>query len=85
MEALGIICRSRKYISSTEGVFHQHSVTVNSIVSSSESHLSPQNDEGGQKSLVNKWTTFLKARLVCSVMGEDGIETFFDELRRFHP
>lgn len=39
-----------------------------------------QNDEGGQKSLVNKWTTFLKARLVCSVMGEDGVETFFDEL-----
>ncbi|XP_023693380.1 semaphorin-3F-like [Paramormyrops kingsleyae] len=39
------------------------------------------NDEGGQKSLVNKWTTFLKARLVCSVMGEDGVETFFDELR----
>lgn len=39
-----------------------------------------QNDEGGQKILVNKWTTFLKARLVCSVMGDDGVETFFDEL-----
>ncbi|XP_055024815.2 sema domain, immunoglobulin domain (Ig), short basic domain, secreted, (semaphorin) 3Ga [Misgurnus anguillicaudatus] len=39
------------------------------------------NDEGGQKSLVNKWTTFLKAKLVCSVMGDDGVETFFDELR----
>uniref|UniRef100_A0AAR2IHG3 Sema domain, immunoglobulin domain (Ig), short basic domain, secreted, (semaphorin) 3Ga n=1 Tax=Pygocentrus nattereri TaxID=42514 RepID=A0AAR2IHG3_PYGNA len=39
------------------------------------------NDEGGQKSLVNKWTTFLKARLVCSVMGDDGVETYFDELR----
>lgn len=39
-----------------------------------------QNDEGGHKSLVNKWTTFLKARLVCSVMGDDGVETFFDEL-----
>ncbi|TRY66880.1 hypothetical protein DNTS_033044 [Danionella cerebrum] len=39
-----------------------------------------RNDEGGQKSLVNKWTTFLKARLVCSVMGDDGVETFFDEL-----
>ncbi|KAG7276505.1 hypothetical protein CRUP_021285 [Coryphaenoides rupestris] len=24
------------------------------------------NDDGGQRSLVNKWTTFLKARLVCS-------------------
>uniref|UniRef100_A0AAR2LPS6 Sema domain, immunoglobulin domain (Ig), short basic domain, secreted, (semaphorin) 3Ga n=1 Tax=Pygocentrus nattereri TaxID=42514 RepID=A0AAR2LPS6_PYGNA len=40
-----------------------------------------RNDEGGQKSLVNKWTTFLKARLVCSVMGDDGVETYFDELR----
>ncbi|XP_064415008.1 semaphorin-3F-like [Latimeria chalumnae] len=39
------------------------------------------NDDGGQRSLVNKWTTFLKARLVCSVPGEDGVETFFDELR----
>ncbi|XP_020785624.1 semaphorin-3F-like [Boleophthalmus pectinirostris] len=39
------------------------------------------NDEGGQKSLVNRWTTFLKARLICSVIGEDGVETRFDELR----
>uniref|UniRef100_A0AAQ4QHG3 Sema domain, immunoglobulin domain (Ig), short basic domain, secreted, (semaphorin) 3Ga n=1 Tax=Gasterosteus aculeatus aculeatus TaxID=481459 RepID=A0AAQ4QHG3_GASAC len=38
------------------------------------------NDEGGQKSLVNRWTTFLKARLICSVIGEDGVETRFDEL-----
>ncbi|TFJ95801.1 phosphoglycerate kinase [Platysternon megacephalum] len=42
------------------------------------------NDDGGQRALVNKWTTFLKARLVCSVMGEDGVETFFDELRPSH-
>uniref|UniRef100_A0A8C4YYA9 Sema domain, immunoglobulin domain (Ig), short basic domain, secreted, (semaphorin) 3Gb n=1 Tax=Gadus morhua TaxID=8049 RepID=A0A8C4YYA9_GADMO len=39
------------------------------------------NDDGGQRSLVNKWTTFLKARLVCSVTGGDGVETHFDELR----
>ncbi|XP_058873293.1 semaphorin-3F isoform X2 [Acipenser ruthenus] len=39
------------------------------------------NDDGGQRSLVNKWTTFLKARLVCSVVGGDGVETYFDELR----
>ncbi|XP_039616988.1 semaphorin-3C [Polypterus senegalus] len=38
------------------------------------------NDIGGQRSLVNKWTTFLKARLVCSVMDNDGGETHFDEL-----
>lgn len=41
-----------------------------------------RNDLGGQRSLVNKWTTFLKARLVCSVPGSDGGgETFFDDLR----
>ncbi|XP_060100644.1 semaphorin-3C [Heteronotia binoei] len=38
------------------------------------------NDTGGQRSLVNKWTTYLKARLVCSVMDNDGTETYFDEL-----
>ncbi|NXU68586.1 SEM3D protein, partial [Horornis vulcanius] len=39
------------------------------------------NDMGGQRSLVNKWTTFLKARLVCAVPGPDGADTYFDELR----
>lgn len=43
----------------------------------------PQNDLGGHRSLVNKWTTFLKARLICSVPGSNGIDTHFDELRRF--
>lgn len=46
----------------------------------SENIIAFQNDTGGQRSLVNKWTTFLKARLVCSVMDEDGTETYFDEL-----
>lgn len=32
---------------------------------------------------MNKWSTFLKARLVCSVPGPDGIETHFDELREW--
>lgn len=45
------------------------------------SPLSWQNDVGGQRSLVNKWTTFLKARLVCAVPGHDGADTHFDELR----
>uniref|UniRef100_A0A8C2TN01 Semaphorin 3B n=1 Tax=Coturnix japonica TaxID=93934 RepID=A0A8C2TN01_COTJA len=40
-----------------------------------------RNDMGGQRSLVNKWTTFLKARLVCAVPGTDGADTHFDELR----
>ncbi|KAM9326308.1 semaphorin-3B [Gastrophryne carolinensis] len=41
-----------------------------------------RNDMGGQRSLVNKWTTFLKARLVCSMPGSDGAgDTYFDELR----
>lgn len=43
-----------------------------------------QNDIGGQRSLVNKWTTFLKARMVCSVLEEDGTETHFDELGEGH-
>uniref|UniRef100_A0A8C0DAH1 Semaphorin-3B n=1 Tax=Balaenoptera musculus TaxID=9771 RepID=A0A8C0DAH1_BALMU len=41
-----------------------------------------RNDVGGQRSLVNKWTTFLKARLVCSVPGAEG-DTNFDQLRPF--
>uniref|UniRef100_A0A8C2JWM0 Sema domain, immunoglobulin domain (Ig), short basic domain, secreted, (semaphorin) 3Fa n=1 Tax=Cyprinus carpio TaxID=7962 RepID=A0A8C2JWM0_CYPCA len=40
------------------------------------------NDDGGHCCLVNKWSTFLKARLICSVTGCDGIETHFDELRK---
>lgn len=40
-----------------------------------------QNDDGGHCCLVNKWSTFLKARLICSVPGADGMETHFDELR----
>ncbi|XP_042303416.1 semaphorin-3G-like [Sceloporus undulatus] len=39
-----------------------------------------KNDAGGQRVLVNKWSTFNKARLVCSVPGPDGIDTYFDEL-----
>ncbi|TSM36136.1 Semaphorin-3F [Bagarius yarrelli] len=39
------------------------------------------NDDGGHCCLVNKWSTFLKSRLICSVTGADGIETHFDELR----
>lgn len=39
-----------------------------------------RNDVGGQRSLVNKWTTFLKARLVCSVPGTEG-DTNFNQLQ----
>lgn len=39
-----------------------------------------KNDVGGKRSLINRWTTFLKARLVCSVPGEGGVDTHFDEL-----
>lgn len=44
-----------------------------------------QNDDGGHCCLVNKWSTFLKARLICSVPGADGMETHFDELRECTP
>ncbi|XP_069499299.1 semaphorin-3A-like [Ambystoma mexicanum] len=40
-----------------------------------------KNDIGGQRSLVNKWSTFLKARMVCSIPGPEGIQTHFDELK----
>ncbi|XP_030640157.1 sema domain, immunoglobulin domain (Ig), short basic domain, secreted, (semaphorin) 3H [Chanos chanos] len=40
-----------------------------------------KNDIGGQRSLVNKWSTFQKARIVCSVSGPDGIQTHFDQLQ----
>ncbi|XP_073184749.1 semaphorin-3D isoform X1 [Lepidochelys kempii] len=40
-----------------------------------------KNDMGGQRSLINKWTTFLKARLVCSIPGPEGADTYFDELQ----
>ena len=43
-----------------------------------------QNDMGGQRILVNKWSTFLKARLVCSVPGKNGIDTYFDELGKYY-
>ncbi|TKC53900.1 hypothetical protein EI555_010024 [Monodon monoceros] len=43
--------------------------------------LSERNDVGGQRSLINKWTTFLKARLICSISGSDGADTHFDELQ----
>ena len=39
-----------------------------------------QNDVGGQRVLVNKWSTFIKARLVCSVPGPHGIDTHFNQL-----
>lgn len=42
-----------------------------------------QNDIGGQRSLVNKWSTFQKARMVCSVPGPDGLQTHFDQLREY--
>lgn len=35
---------------------------------------------GGQRVLVNKWSTFLKARLLCSVPGPGGAETHFNQL-----
>ncbi|XP_077433719.1 semaphorin-3D-like isoform X2 [Vanacampus margaritifer] len=39
-----------------------------------------KNDMGGRRSLINRWTTFLKARLVCSVPGPFGVNTHFDHL-----
>ncbi|XP_062246776.1 semaphorin-3E [Platichthys flesus] len=38
------------------------------------------NDVGGQRMLVNRWSSFLKTRLICSVAGQNGIDTHFDDL-----
>ncbi|KAM3847778.1 semaphorin-3D-like [Vipera latastei] len=39
-----------------------------------------KNDIGGKHSLINRWSTFLKARLICSIPGLQGTETHFDQL-----
>ncbi|NXS05153.1 SEM3A protein, partial [Oxylabes madagascariensis] len=39
-----------------------------------------KNDVGGKRGLINRWSTFLKARLVCSIPGPQGTETHFDQL-----
>lgn len=51
-----------------------------SVELEADSDPHPQNDLGGQRVLVSKWSTFLKARLVCSVPGPGGAETHFDQL-----
>ncbi|KAJ8389994.1 hypothetical protein AAFF_G00111550 [Aldrovandia affinis] len=38
------------------------------------------NDQGGQRMLVNKWSSFIKTRLICSVPGPHGIDTHLDQL-----
>ncbi|TRZ02705.1 hypothetical protein DNTS_022678 [Danionella cerebrum] len=38
------------------------------------------NDVGGRRVLSNKWSTFIKTRLVCSVPGPHGIQTHFNQL-----
>uniref|UniRef100_UPI00358EA36B semaphorin-3A-like isoform X2 n=1 Tax=Myxine glutinosa TaxID=7769 RepID=UPI00358EA36B len=40
-----------------------------------------RNDLGGTRTLVNKWSTFLKARLRCAVPGGENVDTHFDELQ----
>ena len=42
-----------------------------------------QNDVGGKRSLINRRSTFLKARLVCSVPGPGGLDTQFNELGNY--
>lgn len=63
--------------------FRETAVEAQGIGKSTYSRIGQlcRNDLGGQRSLVNKWTTFLKTRLICSVPGADGSDTYFDELR----
>lgn len=76
---IGQICRVRASVGGWAGGARGcHLPLLTSVPS-----LSWQNDVGGQRSLVNKWTTFLKARLICAVPGPDGADTHFDELREW--
>lgn len=34
--------------------------------------------------LVNRWSSFLKTRLICSVASPNGIDTHFDELGKVY-
>lgn len=58
----------------------QPKMFVLTVHSKSISAFISQNDQGGQRMLVNRWTSFLKTRLICSVAGPNGIDTHFDEL-----
>lgn len=55
---------------------------VLTMQSQSISPFISQNDQGGQRMLVNRWSSFLKTRLICSVAGPNGIDTHFDDLGR---
>lgn len=76
---IGQICRVRASSGSCAG--EQGAQGCHPLLVTPLSSCPWQNDMGGQRSLVNKWTTFLKARLVCAVPGPDGADTHFDELR----
>ena len=40
-----------------------------------------QADVGGESTLVNRWTTFFKARLNCSISG--AFPFYFNEIREY--
>uniref|UniRef100_K9J2R7 Putative semaphorin n=1 Tax=Desmodus rotundus TaxID=9430 RepID=K9J2R7_DESRO len=63
--------------------FRENAIDVEHTGKATHARISQicKNDFGGHRSLVNKWTTFLKARLICSVPGPNGIDTHFDELQ----
>lgn len=41
-----------------------------------------KNDRGGPQQLKNRWTSYLKSRLNCSVPGE--FPFYFNEIREYH-
>lgn len=48
--------------------------------------VSLQKDSGGRRSLIHRWTTFLKAQLVCSLpAGPAGLDTHFNHLGKNWP
>lgn len=48
--------------------------------------VSLQKDSGGRRSLIHRWTTFLKVQLVCSLpAGPAGLDTHFNHLGNYSP
>ncbi|XP_024602043.1 semaphorin-3G isoform X3 [Neophocaena asiaeorientalis asiaeorientalis] len=65
---------------SDQNLLHEPRFVMATRIPDNSDQDDDKNDAGGQRVLVSKWSTFLKARLLCSVPGPGGAETHFDQL-----
>lgn len=79
---VGRVCAVRMLMLMLERLSWQDSAKAKVLHSLSVCASICQNDQGGQRMLVNRWSSFLKTRLICSVAGPNGIDTHFDDLGR---